>query len=740
MAPQNPTRRTPHTSLIKHGLGHASVLLFALAIAPSSLADTVGQLAPGVYRHDSSSEARASALPSLSFEQPDKRENWGRLSRRHTVQPAFATDDAGRHTASIAVPRGTNLYATGMVAGPIERTGRKTVAWNTDSYAYDESDESLYQSHPWVLAVRRDGSAFGALADTTYRCEIDLRDGIRFSADGPAFPVIVFEATSPQEVLTLLTEKIGRIDLPPLWTLGYHQCRYSYFPDTRAREIAKQFRDRNIPCDVIWHDIHYMDDNVNFTFHPERFPDPAAHNRALHDMNFKAVYMINTGQGIRPGFFVYDQLRERGLYVKDNNSDAYVGEVWPGPCLFPDFTNRQTRDWWAGLIDDFVDYGVDGIWNDMNEPAVFNSPGWTMPGDNRHDADPELGGPGPHARYHNVYGMLMAKATREGKLRNDPDKRPFVLTRANYIGGHRYAAMWTGDNVANWENIDWSISMILTLGLSAQPFSGPDIGGFKGSIDGPAFARWMGIGAMLPFARGHTEVDSIDKEPWSFGPEIEEICRLALQRRYQLLPHIYTAFREASVSGIPVCRPLFFEDPRDPRLREIDDGFMLGDGLLVWCQVHPEQRSEPVLPRADWRPMQLAGSGHPELPQLFVRGGAIIPTGPIQQYVTEKPLDPITLHIALDREGRASGTLYEDANDGHGYRNGDYLLTTYAAEQSRNGNNPEQPGNSVIVYVKSHEGNRPRPERKLTVVLLTGADPIVVEGRDGETIKINLKP
>ncbi|MCP4198529.1 MAG: alpha-glucosidase, partial [Proteobacteria bacterium] len=220
--------------------------------------------------------------------------------------------------------------------------------------------------------------------------------------------------------------------------------------------------------------------------------------------------------------------------------------------VFPDFTRADVRHWWAGLYPFFLTSGVDGIWNDMNEPAVFNVDGHTMPTTNLHRADPDLGGPASHARYHNVYGELMAQATREGVLKGRPDLRPFVLTRANFIGGHRYAATWTGDNVASWQHLDFSIPMVLNLGLSGQPFSGPDIGGFVGKGDGPMFSRWMGFGALFPFARGHTGKGNIDKEPWAFDEDVEQTSRLALEGRYRLIPYLYTVFREASETGLPV--------------------------------------------------------------------------------------------------------------------------------------------------------------------------------------------
>ena len=295
------------------------------------------------------------------------------------------------------------------------------------------------------------------LADTSYRCLVDLKGDILLAAEGPAFPVIVITGDTPQQVLERLADLLGTIDLPPLWALGYHQCRYSYYPDERVLQIADEFRDRHIPCDVIWLDIDYMDGNRSFTFSPSDFPDPRGLHDQLHAENFRTVAIIDPGVAVAPGYHVYDSGQEIDAWVRNRHDLVYTGNVWPGLCVFPDFTRADVRTWWSSLYPQFLTLGVDGIWNDMNEPAVFNVDGHTMPADNRHRADAELGGPGPHARYHNVYGMLMARATREGVVAGRPQRRPFVLTRANFIGGHRYAATWTGDNVASWEHLDFSI-------------------------------------------------------------------------------------------------------------------------------------------------------------------------------------------------------------------------------------------------------------------------------------------
>jgi len=357
-------------------------------------------------------------------------------------------------------------------------------------------------------------------------------------------------------------------------------------------------------------------------------------------------------------------------------------------------------------------------------------PGKTMPDDNVHEADAELGGPGPHAAYHNIYGMQMVRASREGIQAANPEKRPFVLTRANFLGGHRYAATWTGDNVSDWTHLRWSISMILNLGLSGQPLAGPDIGGFAGNATPELFARWMGIGALLPFSRGHSIKESVDHEPWSFGPETERTCRLALERRYRLLPYFYTLAEEASRSGLPIARPMFFADPLDPALRGVEDQFLIGRDVLVRCHLEPGPR-----PTADarptpegWRSFEPAAQTDANLPELLVRAGAIVPMGPSRQYIGEKPLNPLTLVVCPDAHGVAEGVLYEDAGEGYGYQKGEFLRTTYRCKLHAG-------SHAADISIAHEEGSLKRPSRDVEViVLLPEGKRLQGSGHDGKTV------
>ncbi|MEO0482167.1 MAG: TIM-barrel domain-containing protein [Planctomycetota bacterium] len=715
----------------------ASALLACCGAA--TFAQTVAeQLADGVVRVHADANAQSAAVPSLALlEEPFNPP----AAMTVPVTPVFSTIN-GDPAVSIDLPEGVDFYGTGMASGGLRRNGRVTAAWTYDAFGYGDYSEELYNAHPWVLALLPDGSALGLLADTTHRVTIDLSgdDGtdVLFVGEGPTTPLIVIEGDSPQQVLERLGAMTGTISMPPLWALGYHQSRYSYVPQSSVLDVAQEFRARNIPLDSVWIDIDYKDGFRAFTFNPLTFPDPAQLDADLESIGVRLTAILDAHTSRLPGFGPYDDGTSRDIWIK--NADGvtdYVGDVWPGPCVFPDFTMVDARDWWAENVEQFLlDSGIDGVWNDMNEPAVFRYPERTMPLDNIHRAESRFGGPATHERFHNVWGMLNARATVDGFESAYPGRRPFVLTRANYIGGQRYAAGWTGDNGDDWYHIDTSIPMTLNLGLSGMPFIGPDIGGFIGNSSPDRFARWMGFGSMLPFARGHT--GGGPKEPWSFGAGVETTSRLAIQRRYRLLPHIYTAFREAHLAGQPVARPLFFLDPANPELRENDESFLLGDGLIVASSPHPE--ATPGVPDTGLPLYQFGfdrtntpGSGtdvtDADLPYLYAVGGHIIATQPYTQSTAEPQNTEITLIVALDENGEATGTMYEDAGEGYGFLSGDFLLTTYRAERT---------GDTVTVTVDSTEGNRARPNRPLTVRVLTGQlQEATATGTDGQTIIVN---
>lgn len=654
-------------------------------------------LAEGVTRFRDPASARAPRRPFPGYAAPPE------VLGEAGEPPAPLRFASVNDLHLLCVRMEADFYGLGMHAGPLRLNGRTLTCWNTDAWGYDDHSPSLYQSHPWVLALSAEGRALGLLVETTERCHFRFGRGIEcISEGGYAPPVVVIEGQSPEQVLERLARLTGHMPLPPRWALGYHQCRYSYETAARAREVARELRRRSIPCDAIWLDIDSMHGFRCFRFDPKTFPNPAQLTGELRAEGFQTVWMVDPGIKVEPGDEVYDA--GRPFFVRGSDGKELHGKVWPGLCAFPDFTSAPARRWWAGLQPMALSTGVAGLWNDMNEPAIFEAPGKTMDPLARHRADADLGGPGPHSRYHNIYGMQMVRATRAGMLDARPDRRPFVLSRANFIGGHRDAAAWTGDNTSDWRHLAWSTSMALNLGLSGQPFAGPDIGGFSGNADASLFARWMGIGALLPLARGHSEKGTRDHEPWSFGPECERTCRLALQRRMRLMPYLYSAFEESSRTGLPVVRPLFMVDPRDPALRDRSDAFLLGRDVLVECDLN-RAGAGPRAARPDWPSFEPV-EADANLPRLRARPGSIIPLGPVMDFTGQRPCDPLTLLVTPDDAGIARGTLYEDAGDGFGFQRGEFrrIELTWVA------------GSPFTQRVAA--GNWPLPQREVEVVVL----------------------
>ena len=647
------------------------------------------------------------------------------LSDNWQLRPVFSIQD-GKNLATIKVGDDVDLYGTGEVTGPLRRNGIEISLWNIDTPAYGVDNGShLYQSHPWVMGVRKDGTAFGIIADNTWRQSIKTGREVVFESQGPAFRVIVIERESPKAVMKALAELTGTMKLPPLWALGYQQCRFSYQPDTRVKEIADLLRYHRIPSDVIWMDIDYMDGYKIFTFNPKEFPEPKKLNDYLHQNHFKAVYMIDPGVKVEQGYFVDDQGTEADYWVKDKDGKPFVGNVWPGECHFPDFTRPEVRMWWATLYKDYMAQGIDGVWNDMNEPSVFGGPETSMPADNRH-----LGGDGlsagSHLRYHNVYGLNMVKASQQGLLLANPQKRPFILSRSNFLGGHRYAATWTGDNLSSWEQLKLSVPMSLTLGLSGQPFNGPDIGGFCESANGELLAHWTAMGVFFPFVRNHSIKGSADQEPWAFGEQVLNSCRTSIERRYKLMPYIYTLFREASVDGMPVMRPVFMADAKDLSLRAEDKAFLLGGDLMIV----PAWAEKVAMPKGDWQPITLENKPDDYQAKLYQRPGSVIPVANLAQSTDELRTDSLTLFVCLDGAMKADGSLYEDEGDGFSYRDGNYRMTRMEAHAD---------GKNLSVALYSEEGMMETPRRVLRIGYIRKGKIIYSKWQEGTSATMKIK-
>ncbi len=597
-----------------------------------------------------------------------------------------AASRAGRKSEiriSHQLPDGVAIYGLGEKSGVLNKRGQAWEMWNLDAYGYGPSSDPIYVSVPFFIAAK-DGAYSGLFFDNPWRTWFDFgkqsRNGLSFGAEGGEINYYVIAGPDPKDVVRRYTDLVGRIELPPYWTLGYHQCRYSYYPEAKVREIATALRDRKIPCDVIYFDIDYMDGYRCFTWNPKWFPDPKALVTDLNAMDFHTIAIIDPGIKYDPGYFVFDQGTKLNAWLTRPDGQPYVGRVWPGKTVFPDFTNPKVRNWWADLYPPFLEScGIDGVWNDMNEPADFDGPNKTVPLDIRFDNEGE---PADHRACHNVYGMQMCRATLEGLKRAKPGRRAFTMTRASYAGGQRYGAGWTGDNSSTWEHLRMSIPMVLNLGVSGMPFQGPDIGGFAIGAHPELYARWIQFGALFPYCRTHTAWDNPDQEPWSYGAEVEGVARASIERRYQLLPYLYTLFEEASRTGVPMLRPVWMEFPHGGP--SADTSFMLGPDIYVAPILEPNPRETRVeLPPGVWYDMNtgLIWGGGQRVPvsvdayslPMFVRGGATIPMQSIVQSTRETPEEPLILDVWPF--GERTATLYEDDGQTLEFQNGNFRRT-----------------------------------------------------------------
>ncbi|MDI1479319.1 glycoside hydrolase family 31 protein [Polyangium sp. y55x31] len=601
---------------------------------------------------------------------------------------------------------GDSMYGLGEKTGAFDRRGRNFALWNTDILHPNvlrlnhlhEADHTLsgrstefdpyYTSIPLFYHCRSTGDTAtiaGFFVDNGYKGNFEFTSDnhYRYAFAGGQYTEYVFAGPDLRGALRAYTFVTGRMAAPPMWAIGHHQCRYHDYTDEEISAIGKQYRERRIPCDVLWLDIGYMDGYRVFTWHPTRYPDAPRFIDALKESRFRVVTIVDPGVKVEPGYPVFDEGRARNLLCKTESGNLYIGKVWPGRSAFPDFVKPEARAWWASHIARHVETGIAGIWNDMNEPATGDIEPFAM----RFDRDGE---DHPHERYHNQYALLMARATAEGLAEARPDHRTFVLSRAGFAGIQRYAAQWLGDNCSNWEHLQMSVPMALAMGISGQPFIGADIPGFVSTPSPELAARWVQCGALTPFCRYHNHWGEPDQYPWSFGPEVEEICRDAIQLRYRLLPYLYTAFFQASESGDPIARPLVYDFQQDRRARETEDVYLLGEALLVAPVCEPGCTERRVyLPEGtwvDWHTDERHTGGRTitakapldRIP-LFARGGYIIPTyASAPESTMGHAPELIVLHVFLpDEDGEFFSELHEDDGLTLAFSRGAYHRTAF---------------------------------------------------------------
>lgn len=487
----------------------------------------------------------------------------------------------------------------GEKTGNLNRAGNAYTNWNTDYFAYGVGDDPLYMSIPFYLGIHNQ-AAYGIFFDNTHKSVFNFGASnnrfMYFSAEDGEIDYYFFHDDGVDKIISAYTKLTGRMEMPPMWSLGFQQCRYSYYPESEVLNLAQTFREKDMPADVIYLDIHHMEKYKVFTFDNEKFTDPKAMIARLKEKGFKVVVIMDPGIKIEENYTPFTEGLEKDLFVKYPDGEIYEGQVWPGWCAFPDFTKEETRTWWGEKMKFYKDAGVDGYWTDMNEPAS-----WGQHTPNLVDFHYE-GELVSHRKARNVYGMQMAKAAKEGSELQAPNQRPFVLTRSGFSGIQRYAAAWTGDNVSSEEHMLAGVRLVNSLGLSGVSFSGYDIGGFAGEASKSLFARWMSIATFSPFYRAHSMINSCDSEPWSFGEEVEEISRNYMKLRYQMLPTLYSQFFKSTQSGLPIAKSLAIDYPYDARVYEetFQNQYLFCESLLIAPIESTKEITKVYLPAGDW--------------------------------------------------------------------------------------------------------------------------------------------
>lgn len=570
----------------------------------------------------------------------------------------------------------------GEKTGPLNRRGQGYVNWNNDDYAYEVDDDPIYESIPFYMGIHGKqvyGIFFDNTAKSTFNFGASNDRFSSFGADSGEMNYYFFGAGNVADIMNDYTWLTGRMELPPIWSLGFQQSRWSYYPDKEVMRLAKTFREKKIPADVIYLDIHYMDHYKVFTWNKERFPEPQKMIHQLNDMGFHLAVIVDPGIKKEAGYHVYEEGKQDGVFLKYPDGSLYTGQVWPGWCHFTDFTEEKGRKFWGKQFSALTDVGVEGFWNDMNEPATWGN------------QFPDLvefsmeGNKGTHKVAHNIYGMEMSRATREGVRKLQPNKRPLILTRAGFAGIQRYSAVWTGDNVASNDHMLLSARMVASMGLSGLAFAGPDMGGFSGKRTSDLFIRWLSQGIFTPFFRNHATYNSRDHEPWAYGEDIEGWARDYLDLRYELMPYIYSAFYEASKTGMPIARSLAIDYTFDDKIYEGDfqNQYLFGSDFLIAPTRSEQKYNKVYLPEGSWynywtgqkyqgKQEVLVPAPLDKLP-VFVKGGAVIPMQSKVQYTLQKPSDTLDIQVYYGKN-KTESPLYEDDGVSYDFQHGAYNL------------------------------------------------------------------
>lgn len=597
----------------------------------------------------------------------------------HSVSGSTTGADSSYYQVVKSLASDEHLYGLGDKTGYLDKRGFEYDNWNTDNPAPQmENFTKLYKSIP-VMYGLKNGHPYGLFFDNPYKSHFDMGkespNYYFYSAVDGNLDYYVLGGKTLKEVVSNYTYLTGRVPLPQKWTLGYQQSRWGYSASQQeVQEIADSLKKYDIPCDAIHFDVDYMRGYRVFTWDKDKYQgDPKKFVTSLKKQGIKAIPIIDPGVKKDPDYDVYVDGIKKGYFVKSPDGKVYINKVWPGDSTFPDFGRPEVRKWWAHNDKFLTDIGVGGIWNDMNEPASFEGP---IPDEVVFsDQDRQS----THKKMHNVYGHNMAKATYDG-LKKYQDKRPYVVTRAAYAGTQKYSTVWTGDNRSIWPHIQMMIPQLCNLGMSGFSFAGTDIGGFGSDTNAELLTRWIEAAVFSPLMRNHAAMGTRHQEPWSFGEPTLSIYRKFVKLRYRFIPYLYDLFEKGTKSGLPVMRPLVLNYDNDPRVRDLNDEFMVGDSVLVTPIVEKSETKRLVyLPAGDWvdfwNNRQYTGNQDivvnaplDKLP-LFIKKNTILPWGNPVDHISDEPDKTMTFKVFGDQ---GSYDHYQDDGTDFKYQAGEF--------------------------------------------------------------------
>jgi alpha-glucosidase len=604
------------------------------------------------------------------------------------TEPTGISGNNQQVCCSKVMPLKEHYYGFGHKGVPLDKRGTLMTMWNQHQLYKPDSDP-LSVNVPFFIAIYQ-GNAYGLFFDTPAKSIFDMgasdSNSYTITLEDTELNYYFIFGPDPKQVLYSYSRLTGTMSLPPKWTLGYHQCRYSYPTEKRIREIASELRHRRIPCDAIWFDIHYLDNFRFFTWDMKAFPNPKQLISDLAKDDFHSVVIIDPGVVQDENYQVYQDGLANDSFLRKEDGEFFFGTTWGGPAVFPDFLQSKVRRWWGDLHIPLLKQGVAAIWNDLNEPQVFMIEEYDELAKAVHSDGNRIY---PHTYIHNLYANLMNQATFEALQRLRPNIRPWILSRSGWAGVQRFAAVWTADNGSSWEHLRASVPMLLNLSMAGIPFVGADVGGFFGDCTPELFARWIQMAVFTPFCRDHTCVNTVDQEPWAFGEEVEEISRHYISWRYRLLPYLYDLAHEASITSTPIIRPLILEFPNDEHCHSVDDEFLLGPSLLI-APILTEggKEREIYLPPASWvdphtqeqytGPTTIKIQTPLDYCPTFVRLGSIIPLHPVVQH-TGEPIHQLHLDIYPSSfpDGAAEYSHYEDDGNTLAYKQNEIAITQY---------------------------------------------------------------